>query len=515
MFPSFQTESYYPAFNYLFENDFKGIFPELFLVTTILLLLIYGVVLSTSKSQSYPLLIGPIVWLGLLTLFFTLVLLIKNPLSTGSIFYNTLILDQPTQFFKIIALGGAFFSILISLDYMKKEGQNGFEIIILTLLSTSSILFLISSADFISMYLAIEFQSLCFYVMAGSKRDSEFSTEAGLKYFLLGAFSSGLLLFGCSLIYGFTGITLFTELGKLFTPGGQEVVTGLYSLRGCELGMIFILVGLLFKLTAVPFHMWAPDVYEGAPTSITAFFSITPKISILAVFCRVFLEGFYDLMIDWQTILIFSSLASMILGSVGALSQNKIKRLLAYSSIGHVGYLLAGLCCGTIEGVQGLLIYLVVYVLMTINIFGIILFPLRREFINSVQRIKYTTDLGMMAKTNPVLSFTLTVSLFSIAGIPPLAGFYSKAFLFFAALSSNLYLLAVIGVLTSVISCFYYIRVVKVMYFETPKNWLSFSQIPKSSSLVVGVSFFFILFFVLYPNPLYLATHKVALAISL
>ena len=351
--------------------------------------------------------------------------------------------------------------------------------------------------------------------MAGSKRDSEFSTEAGLKYFLLGAFSSGLLLFGCSLIYGFTGITLFTELGKLFTPGGQEVVTGLYSLRGCELGMIFILVGLLFKLTAVPFHMWAPDVYEGAPTSITAFFSITPKISILAVFIRVFLEGFYDLMIDWQTILIFSSLASMILGAVGALSQNKIKRLLAYSSIGHVGYLLAGLCCGTIEGVQGLLIYLVVYILMTVNIFGIILFPLRREFINSVQRIKYTTDLGMMAKTNPVLSFTLTVSLFSIAGIPPLAGFYSKAFLFFATLSSNLYLLAVIGVLTSVISCFYYIRVVKIMYFENPKNWLSFSQIPKSSSLVVGISFFFILFFVFYPSPLYLATHKVALAVSL
>ena len=522
MFPAFQNELHYNqlhnsfGFNtVLFENDFKGIFPELFLVLSILLLLVYGVILSTSKEKNYPLLIGNIGWLGLLSIFLTFVLLIKNPLSDGSLFYNTLTIDNLTQFFKIIALGGAFFSILISLDYMKKEGLNGFEIIILTLLSTSSILFLISSADFISMYLAIEFQSLCFYVMAGSKRDSEFSTEAGLKYFLLGAFSSGLLLFGCSLIYGFTGITNFTELGKLFTPGGQQVVTGLYSLRGCELGMIFILVGLLFKLTAVPFHMWAPDVYEGAPTSITAFFSITPKISILAVFLRVFLEGFYDLMIDWQTILILSSLASMIYGAVAALSQNKIKRLLAYSSIGHVGYLLAGLCCGTVEGVQGLLIYLVVYVLMTINIFGIILLPLRREFINSVQRIKYTTDFGMMAKSNPVAAFTLTVSMFSIAGIPPLAGFYSKAFLFFAALSSSLYLLALIGVLTSVVSCFYYIRVVKIMYFENPKNWLSFSPIPKESSLVVGLTFFFILFFVFYPSPLYLATHKVCLALSL
>ena len=522
MFSGFQNIYYSntlsPSFGFntvLFENDFKGILPELFLVLTILLLLIYGVVYSTSKEKKYPLLIGNIGWLGLITVFLTFVLLYKSPLNHGLVFYNTLVLDNTSQFFKMIALSGAFFSICISLDYMKKEGINGFEILILTLLSTSSILFLISSADFISMYLAIEFQSLCFYVMAGSKRDSEFSTEAGLKYFLLGAFSSGLLLFGCSLIYGFTGITNFTELGKLFTPGGQEIVTGLYSLRGCELGMIFIMVGLLFKLTAVPFHMWAPDVYEGAPTSITAFFSITPKISILAVFIRVFLEGFYDLMIDWQTILIFSALASMILGAVAALSQNKIKRLLAYSSIGHVGYLLAGLCCGTIEGIQGLLIYLVVYVVMTINIFGIILFPLRREFIHSVQRIKYTTDLGMMAKSNPVLAFTLTISMFSIAGIPPLAGFYSKAFLFFAALSSNLYLLAVIGVLTSVVSCFYYIRVVKIMYFENPKNWLTFSPIPKESSLVVGISFFFILFFVFYPSPLYLATHKVALALSL
>jgi len=528
MFSGFQNELHsnqlIPTFGFntvLFDNDFKGLFPELFLVLTILLLLIYGVILSTSKASKYPLLIGNIGWLGLFTIFLTLVLLIKNPCSHGSLFYNTLIIDPLTQFFKIIALGGAFFSILIGLDYMKKEGLNGFEIVILTLLSLSSILFLISSADFISMYLAIEFQSLCFYVMAGSKRDSEFSTEAGLKYFLLGAFSSGLLLFGCSLIYGFTGITSFTELGKLFTPGvipSMEVVTRLYSLRGCELGMIFLLVGLLFKLTAVPFHMWAPDVYEGAPTSITAFFSITPKVSILAVFIRVFFTGFYDLMIDWQTLLIFSSLASMILGAVADLSQNKIKRLLAYSSIGHVGYLLAGLCCGTIEGIQGLLIYLVVYVLMTINIFGLILFPLRRLNTQRVQRIKYTTDLGMMAKTNPVAAFTLTVSMFSIAGIPPLAGFYSKAFLFFAALSSNLYLLAVIGVLTSVVSCFYYIRVVKIMYFENPKykqNWLSFSQIPKESSLVVGLSFFFILFFVFYPGPLYLATHKVALAFSL
>lgn len=513
----------------LFENDFKSIEPELFLLSITLCLLLYGVILSTSKEWKYPLLIVNIACLGLFTILLTSVLVIKAPLTYSSLFYDTLVIDPMSSFLKKLALGGAFFSIVISLDYMRKECINGFEIVVLTLLSLLSVLFLISSTDFISIYLAIEFQSLCFYIMAGSKRDSEFSTEAGLKYFLLGAFSSGLLLFGCSYIYGFTGITSFTELGKLFAPGviDEGSLNGDLSLRGIKLGMIFILVGLLFKLTAVPFHMWAPDVYEGAPLFITAFFSITPKVAILAVFIRLFLTGFYDLMVDWQTVCHFSSIASMLLGAIGALSQNKIKRLLAYSSIGHVGYLLAGLCCGTVEGVQGLLIYLFIYLLMTINLFGVILFPLKRsnqENIYKVQRLKYTSDLSSLAKGNPVLCFTLAVSLFSIAGIPPLAGFYSKAFLFFAALSSNLYLIAVIGVVTSVISCFYYLRLVKIMYFENPllrskgynkASWLTFSPIPKAASLVVGLSAFCILFFVVYPTPLYLATHKVALAFSL
>jgi proton-translocating NADH-quinone oxidoreductase chain N len=492
---------------FLFENDLKMVFPELFLVLACLILLIYGVIYSTSKHNNYPMLLGNISWLAQLSLIFTILLLANNPIHHAVIFYNTLVIDDLCLFVKIVVVFGALFSIFISLDYIKREAINAFEYIILIVLSTCSMLFLISSADFISMYLAIEMQSLCFYVLAASKRESEFSTEAGLKYFLLGAFSSGLLLFGCSLIYGFTGITNFSECAKLFTCGAEDMVAATSSLHACVLGMIFICAGFLFKLTAVPFHMWAPDVYEGAPTSITAFFSITPKAAILAVFVRIFMESFYDFMDPWQKVLIVSSVASMILGAFAAMSQNKIKRLLAYSSIGHVGYLLVGFCCGTIQGLQALFIYLVIYMVMTINIFAIVLSPIRSE------RLKYTTDLAFLAKTNPLLALTLSITIFSMAGIPPLAGFYSKAYLFFAALSSSLYSLAVIGVLTSVISCFYYIRIVKIMYFETPKTWCSFSRLARENSLALAITLFFILFFIYYPSPLYLVTHKIALSL--
>jgi proton-translocating NADH-quinone oxidoreductase chain N len=517
--------------SFLFENDFKGVIPESFLVLASLILLVYGVVYSGSKKSGYPILMHGLGWLVQLSLLFTILLLVNNPLSNGSLFYNSLVLDDFALFLKSIVCVGALVSVLISLKYVQQENINAFELLILLLLSTASMLFLVSSADFICMYLAIELQSLCFYVMAGLKRNSEFSTEAGLKYFLLGAFSSGILLFGCSLIYGFTGTTNFLELGKIFTCGSEEILAGISSVRACELGMIFILVGFLFKLTAVPFHMWAPDVYEGAPTSVTAFFSIVPKVSVLAVFIRLFYEGFYDLMVPWQKLILFSSIGSMLLGSLAALSQNKVKRLLAFSSIGHVGYLLIGFCCGTIEGIQALLLYLFVYIVMTMNLFAIILCPVRRESFSSndsihnsdttssgrdstrVERIKYTTDLAMLGRTNPILAGTLTVTMFSIAGIPPLAGFYSKAFLMFAAMSSAQYLLAIIGVLTSVISCFYYIRIVKVMYFESPDKWLTFMQVPKESSLLLGCTLSFLLFFCIHPTPLFLVTHKVALSL--
>jgi len=500
---------------FLFDNDFQSLFPEIFLLTTAIFLLVYGVVFTTSKDKNYPLLLINISWLSLLACILTFLLLLNSPVQNALLCYNTLIIDDFTSFIKGLILLSTFFCIFMSLDYIKEESINAFECILLLIFSTSSMLFLVSSADFISLYLAIELQSLCFYVLAAIKRNSEFSTEAGLKYFLLGAFSSGLLLFGCSLIYGFTGVTNFSELAQIFTGGTQEILTTTTSLPACELGMVFLLVGFLFKITAVPFHMWSPDVYEGSPTPITAFFLIVPKAALFGVFLRIFLESFYDFILPWQKILLVSSICSMILGSVAALSQTRIKRLLAYSSIGHVGYLLAGFACGTIEGIQALLIYLFVYIFMNINMFAFILCGMRRENMQTVPRIKYITDLAFLAKTQPILALTFTITLFSMAGIPPLAGFYSKAYLFFAAMSSNLYVLAVIGVVCSVLSCFYYIRLVKIMYFEVPKNWCSFSRIPIENAITLAITLFFIMFFMFYPTPLHLITHKIALTLCL
>lgn len=537
--PSLLNDDYY---SFLFEDDFKAIIPECFLLFALSVLLLYGVAYSNAKQKEFPtsgLLGVNTSWIAILSIFFTIPLLWNNPIWEAAIFYHHFVLDNLSLFFKMLVLVGSLFSILISLQYIEQQGFSFFELQAVILISTVSMLFLISSADFIWLYLAIELQSLCFYVMAGVKRENEFSSEAGLKYFLLGAFSSGILAFGLALLYGFTGTTHFSELSKIFlaffSSGGLTELSEISSLRGCELGMIFILVGFLFKLTAVPFHMWAPDVYEGAPTSVTAFFAIVPKVSLLAILIRLCYGVFYDFMIvqdsffyyPWQKMLILSSIASMVLGSLAALSQNKIKRLLAWSSIGHVGYLLVAICCGTVQGIQAVVFYLVIYVVMTISLFQIVLCSMRREVIDGQvtsgsssqnQQLKYTTDLAQLAKSNSVLAVTITITMFSIAGIPPLAGFYSKAFLLFAAMSVSQYLLATTAILTSVVSCFYYIRIVKIMYFEgmakkPSTRMLTFFEIPKESSYVLGLTVAGLAFFCFFPTPLYLATHKVALSL--
>nr|YP_010015207.1 NADH dehydrogenase subunit 2 [Wiesnerella denudata]QIA59594.1 NADH dehydrogenase subunit 2 [Conocephalum conicum]QIA59678.1 NADH dehydrogenase subunit 2 [Lunularia cruciata]QIA59803.1 NADH dehydrogenase subunit 2 [Wiesnerella denudata]QOI14336.1 NADH dehydrogenase subunit 2 [Wiesnerella denudata] len=489
----------------MFEHDFLALFPEIFLINATIILLIYGVVFSTSKKYDYPPLVRNVGWLGLLSVLITILLVaVGSPLAVANLVYNNLIIDNFTYFCQIFLLLSTASTMVMCLDYFKQESLNAFESIVLILLSTCSMLFMISAYDLIAMYLAIELQSLCFYVIAASKRDSEFSTEAGLKYFILGAFSSGILLFGCSMIYGFTGVTNFEELAKIFT--GYEITLFGAQSSGIFMGILFIAVGFLFKITAVPFHMWAPDVYEGSPTIVTAFFSIAPKISILANMLRVFIYSFYDP--TWQQLFFFCSIASMILGALAAMAQNKVKRLLAYSSIGHVGYLLIGFSCGTIEGIQSLLIGIFIYVLMTVNAFAIVL-ALRQN------RFKYIADLGALAKTNPILAITLSITMFSYAGIPPLAGFCSKFYLFFAALGCGAYLLALIGVVTSVISCFYYIRFVKIMYFDTPKTWILYKPMDREKSLLLAITVFFITFFFLYPSPLFLVTHQMALCLCL
>lgn len=493
-------------FPHLFENDFYAILPELYLTLSTLVLLLFGVFYSTSKKHQSPSMMQTVAWLGLFCLFCTFCLLQNLPFSSMTFFYATLIMDPLSFFLKTLVLLGSGFSLFISLQYFQTEDFKDFEYTLLLLFSTCSMLLLISASDFISMYLAIEMQSLCLYVLAASKRNSEFSTEAGLKYFLLGAFSSGILLFGCSILYGLTGLTGFQSFAKLFSGVGGSLAMETQSFL--SVGILFIAVGFLFKLTAAPFHFWAPDVYEGAPTSVTAFFSIAPKLAIMAVFLRLFLVGFYDFLFSWQSILIVSSLLSLFIGSFGAVSQTRVKRLLVYSSIGHMGYLLMGVASGTVEGVQSVLLYLCIYSVMTLNIFAIVL-SLRDE--QTGQNVKYIEDMSMLSKSHPLLAFSLTLTMFSMAGIPPLAGFCSKFYLFFAALSSSLYFLAVFGILSSMLSCFYYLRVIKTMYFDQSKQPFQNVKMDHEKSWVITLTTLFVVFFFLYPNVAFLWTQKVAL----
>jgi len=493
--------------------DLLNIFPELFLLFGAICLLVYGVALQSEKKN----VLSSINSLSLSCLFLTILLLFNQPICFSNFFFYSFINDQFGFFLKSIILVSSFVVVFMCTTFVQETRVYSFENIILILVSVSTMMMLVSSFDLLPLYLTIELQSLCFYVLAASKRNSEFSTEAGLKYFLLGAFSSGILLFGFSLIYGFTGMTNFEDLAKL----SYTQILGSDSYQSLPLsmtiGIIFIAVGFLFKMTAVPFHMWAPDVYEGSPTYITAFFAIVPKVAILGIFIRLFdlsLHGFFD---QWETVFLLSSLASMIVGSVAAMAQKKIKRLLAYSSIGHVGLILIGFCCGTIEGIQALLIYIVIYVIMSCGLFCIALSLHQNTPGEDTTFIQTLPEFSFLGKTNPVLAFTFTIILFSMAGIPPLAGFCSKFYLFFAALSSSLYLLAFVGVLTSVISCFYYIRFIKIMYFETSQNSISknqsFDLISVENSLILAFVAIFLVFFFIYPSPLFLWTHKTTIAL--
>nr|YP_010035375.1 NADH dehydrogenase subunit 2 [Ageratum conyzoides]QQQ87766.1 NADH dehydrogenase subunit 2 [Ageratum conyzoides] len=469
-------------------NLFLAVSPEIFLINATFILLIHGVVFSTSKKFDYPPLVSNVGWLGLLSV------------TIAHLFWNNLFRrDNFTYFCQILLLLSTAGTISMCFDSSEQERFDASESIVLIPLPTRSMLFMISAYDSIAMYLAIEPQSLCFYVIAASKRKSEFSTEAGSKYLILGAFSSGILLFGCSMIYGSTGATHFDQLAKILT--GYEI-TGARS-SGIFMGILSIAVGSLFKITAVPFHMWAPDIYEGSPTPVTAFLSIAPKISISANISRLSIYGSYGATL--QQIFFFCSIASMILGALAAMAQTKVKRLLAHSSIGHVGYIRTGFSCGTIEGIQSLLIGIFIYASMTIDAFAIVS-ALRQS------RVKYIADLGALAKTNPISAITFSITMFSYAGIPPLAGFCSKFYLFFAALGCGAYFLAPVGVVTSVIGRFYYIRLVKRMFFDTPRTWILYEPMDRDKSLLLAMTSSFITSFFPYPSPLFSVTHQMALS---
>nr|WDS46530.1 NADH dehydrogenase subunit 2 [Aristolochia fimbriata] len=483
-------------------NLFLAVSPEIFIINATFILLIHGVVFSTSKKDDYPPLVSNVSWLGLLSVLITLLLLAAGaPLLTiAHLFRNNLFRrDNLTYFCQILPLLSTAGTISMCFDFSEQERFDAFESIVLIPLPTRSMLFMISAHDSIAMYLAIEPQSLCFYVIAASKRKSEFSTEAGSKYLILGAFPSGILLFGCSMIYGSTGATHFDQLAKILT--GYEI-TGARS-SGLFMGILSIAVGSLFKITAVPLHMWAPDIYEGSPTPVTAFLSIAPKISISANMSRLSIYGSYGATL--QQIFFFCSIASMILGALAAMAQTKVKRPLAHSSIGHVGYIRTGFSCGTIEGIQSLLIGIFIYASMTIDAFAIV--PALRQ-----TRVKYIADLGALAKTNPISAITFSITMFSYAGIPPLAGFRSKFYLFFAALGCGAYFLAPVGVVTSVIGRFYYIRLAKRMFFDTPRTWILYEPMDRDKSLLLAMTSSFITSSFPFPSPLFSVTHQMALS---
>jgi proton-translocating NADH-quinone oxidoreductase chain N len=492
-----------------FGNNLKVVLPELFLLLSVSTLLLVGVQYTTSEKDGYPVVVKPIAWMAAFSSLLGVLLVVNNPFDASLLFNNLLVHDSFTNLVKTVLLLSTASCILVSFDYIKTKKVHAFEFTLLMLFSIVGSMVVVSSYDLLTMYLGIEMSSLCLYALAAFTRRSAFSTEAGLKYFILGAFASGILLFGISLVYGLTGTTNYEDLAKILVGAYESDVM---VPNGLTIGVIFIACALLFKATAAPFHMWAPDVYEGAPTIVSTFFAVVPKIAVLGLFVRLFMYSFHDLMDSWQQVILISAALSMVVAAFTALTQRKIKRFLAYSSVGQVGYLLIGLGTGTIEGIQGLLIYTLIYVLMTLNAWT---FLLSAEFGHKEGRAIYFTDLIGLAKINPILAITFACTLLSMAGVPPLAGFTAKMYVFFSAMEGSMYFIAVLGVMTSVVGAFYYLRFIKIMYFEKMLVWTSFKSPSREQSIVLGATFLFIIGLFLDPTPLLIMTHKMALTLVL
>lgn len=406
--------------------------------------------------------------------------------TTATTFSGAFVVDAFASFMKTACYAGATLALLLAPGYFQAAGDRRFEFTILLLLCGAGMGVMISARDFITLYLGLELQSLSIYVLAAIQRDNLRSTEAGLKYFVLGALSSGMLLYGISLIYGFTGHVDYMAVAGAIQ--GKALSTGLIF------GLVFLLAGIAFKLSAVPFHMWAPDVYEGAPTPVAAFIASAPKIAASAMLARVLFTAFGPAAPAWQQIITFISIASMGLGAFAAIGQANIKRLLAYSSIGHIGYMLLGLAGANEEGVRSVIVYMAIYAVMTLGAFAMVL-AMRRTDGGQVENVG---DLAGLARTSPISAFLFAALLFSLAGIPPLAGIFAKYFVFLAAVKAGLFVLAVIGVVTSVIGTYYYLRVVKLMYFDEPA--VSFAPMSWPQKTVLGLSGAFVLLFLAYPS---------------
>lgn len=460
------------------------VLPEIWLAVAGMGLLMIGVFQGDGWTRQLS-------WLSVVVLAVAIVLVLGGAPGRVVAFGGQFVTDPFAAFVKVLVLLGSILSIILSLDYLEREGMSRFEYPVLIVLATLGMLVMVSANDLITLYLGLELQSLALYVVAAFQRDQIRSTEAGLKYFVLGALSSGMLLYGCSLIYGSTGATGFEAIAQSITDNEGAASIGLVF------GIVFLAAGLAFKVSAVPFHMWTPDVYEGAPTPVTALFAIAPKAAAIALFVRVLIGPFGELVVDWRPILVAISIGSMALGAVAAVNQTNIKRLLAYSSIGNMGYALVGLAAGTESGVRGILIYLSIYLVMTAGAFAVVL-SMRQKG----KMVEGIADLAGLSKTHPGMALAFAIFLFSLAGIPPLAGFFGKLYVFLAAVEAGLYTLAVIGVLASVVAAFYYLRIIKLMYFDDAAVPLDKDASGRSLGLVQAVTAVLILLFFVYPSPL-------------
>ncbi|NQZ14362.1 MAG: NADH-quinone oxidoreductase subunit NuoN [Alphaproteobacteria bacterium] len=454
--------------------------PDLFLAVAGMVLLVAGVLRGNESTD----------FIGRATIFCLAIaaaLLIGMEWSRAEILNGMFLLDPFAGFMKLLVIGGLIASVALSMQYLHQDYIVRFEYPVLVLFSGIGMMLMVSAHDMLALYVGLELQSLALYVLAAIRRDHIKSAEAGMKYFVLGAISSGILLFGISLLYGYTGTTNFALLA--------DTLSANMSL-GVIIGLVFVLAGIAFKISAVPFHMWTPDVYEGAPTSVTAFFAIVPKVAALALLIRLLFEPFSALQDQWHQIIWFISLASMALGAFSGLVQNNIKRLLAYSSIGNMGYALIGVAAAGEMGITAVVVYLTIYMVMTAGVFGVVL-CMRRDG----QAVEKIDDLSGLSQNSPALAYALAILMFSLSGIPPLAGFFGKFIIFQAAVESGLYVLAVLGVLTSVVAANYYLRVIKVMFFDDPADKFD-SEIAFSRKLIIGFSIFVTLVFILNPSSL-------------
>jgi proton-translocating NADH-quinone oxidoreductase chain N len=493
--------------------EIYSIFPEIYVLLCIILLIMYGVLCSISPSLGFPVLSFNTALLCFQVVFFAMLISLTSSDFTMFSWNQLLIHNSFTSGIKFILLITFNFWVLLAIPYTGYEKLISFEYWILSLLALVGMLFVIQTCDLLSMYLSIEFQSLVFYILASFKRTSEFSTEAGLKYFILGAFSSSLLLFGSSLLYSLTGLTNFNDYLKLIadiTFSGNGIALN-YAIT---FAMTAVIISLLFKMSAAPFHVWSPDVYEGAPTATTAFFSILPKLVLLSLSLRFCFLYFYDFFYLWQNIILFCTYLSILIGTFSAFQQTKFKRFLAYSSINHVGFILLGFSTGELEGTFAVLFYLITYIILMLGTF-LFLTSLRYCCFPAHYQVRYIKDLFFLSEVNPALAVSLSLLLFSMAGIPPLLGFFSKIFILLPSLQNSTYSLSIFAVLMSCISCFYYIRLIKIMYFDkTPfMNWTVSYPISNFSSILLSLFVFLSTFLFLDLELIVLFSARLALII--